>query len=84
MADMAQDHPSMAELAARKGVHPVELMIDLSLEHDFDIYFRQPIANEDQEHVLEMMKHPRSAITFSDSGAPRGANHGTALCKPTC
>ena len=69
MADMAQDHPSMAELAARKGVHPVELMIDLSLEHDFDIYFRQPIANEDQEHVLEMMKHPRSAITFSDSGA---------------
>ncbi len=69
MADMAQDHPSMAELAARKGVHPVELMIDLSLEHDFDIFFRQPIANEDQEHVLEMMKHPRSAITFSDSGA---------------
>ena len=69
MADMAQDHPSMAELAARKGMHPVELMIDLSLEHDFDIYFRQPIANEDQEHVLEMMKHPRSAITFSDSGA---------------
>ena len=69
MADMAQDHPSMAELAARKGMHPVELMIDLSLEHDFDIFFRQPIANEDQEHVLEMMKHPRSAITFSDSGA---------------
>ena len=69
MADMAQDHPSMAELAARKGVHPAELMIDLSLEHDFDIFFRQPIANEDQDHVLEMMKHPRSAITFSDSGA---------------
>ena len=69
MADMAQDHPSMAELAARKGAHPVELMIDLSLEHDFDIFFRQPIANEDQDHVLEMMKHPRSAITFSDSGA---------------
>ena len=69
MADMAQDHPSMAELAARRGMHPVELMIDLSLEHDFDIFFRQPIANEDQEHVLEMMKHPRSAITFSDSGA---------------
>ena len=69
MADMAQDHPSMAELAARRGVHPVELMIDLSLEHDFDIYFRQPIANEDQNHVLEMMKHPRAAVTFSDSGA---------------
>ncbi len=69
MAEMRYDQPSMAELAAQKGVHPVELMIDLSVEHDFDIFFRQPIANEDQDHVLEMMKHPRSAITFSDSGA---------------
>ncbi|MEQ8486923.1 MAG: amidohydrolase family protein [Pseudomonadales bacterium] len=69
MADMAFDVPSMAEMAAARGVHPVELMIDLSLEHDFDIYFRQPIANEDQNSVLEMMRHPRSLVTFSDSGA---------------
>ncbi|MFU8816801.1 MAG: N-acyl-D-amino-acid deacylase family protein [Pseudomonadales bacterium] len=69
MFDMSHDQPSMAELAAQRGVHPVELMIDLSLEHDFKIYFRQPIANEDQSHVLEMMQHPRSLVTFSDSGA---------------
>jgi N-acyl-D-aspartate/D-glutamate deacylase len=69
MADMAFDVPSMAEMAAARGVHPVALMIDLSLEHDFDIYFRQPIANEDQNSVLEMMRHPRSLVTFSDSGA---------------
>jgi N-acyl-D-amino-acid deacylase len=69
MFDMSFEQPSMAELAAARGVHPVELMIDLSLEHDFKIYFRQPIANEDQSHVLEMMQHPRSLVTFSDSGA---------------
>lgn len=69
MFDMSYAGPSMAELAAERGVHPVELMIDLALEHDFKIYFRQPIANEDQSHVLEMMKHPRSVVTFSDSGA---------------
>ena len=69
MAEMRYDQPSMAQLAAERGVHPVELMIDLSLEHDFDIFFRQPIANENQDHVLEMMKHPRSVVTFSDSGA---------------
>ena len=69
MADMTYDQPSMADLAAQRGVHPVQLMIDLSLQHDFDIFFRQPIANEDQNHVLEMMKHPRSLVTFSDSGA---------------
>ena len=66
---MRYDQPSMAALARERGVHPVELMIDLSLEHDFDIFFRQPIANENQDHVLEMMKHPRSVVTFSDSGA---------------
>jgi len=69
MAEVRYDQPSMAQLAAERGVHPVELMIDLSLEHDFDIFFRQPIANEDQSHVLEMLKHPRSLVTFSDSGA---------------
>ncbi|MFM8354830.1 MAG: amidohydrolase family protein, partial [Gammaproteobacteria bacterium] len=61
--------PSMAELAAARGVHPVALMIDLALEHDFRMYFRQPIANEDQSQVLEMMRHPRALVTFSDSGA---------------
>jgi N-acyl-D-aspartate/D-glutamate deacylase len=69
MADMGYDQPSMAELAAERGVDPVELMIDMSLAHDFDIFFRQPIANENQDDVLEMMKHPRAMVTFSDSGA---------------
>jgi N-acyl-D-aspartate/D-glutamate deacylase len=69
MSDMVYEQPSMAQLAAEKGVHPVALMIDMAVAHDFDIYFRQPIANEDQDHVLEMMRHPRSLVTFSDSGA---------------
>ncbi len=69
MDDMQFDKPSMAELARRRGVHPVELMIDLALENDMKFFFRQPIANEDQNQVLEMMKHPRSVVTFSDSGA---------------
>jgi N-acyl-D-aspartate/D-glutamate deacylase len=69
MADMSSNQPTMAELARQRGVDPVELMIDLSLEHDFNIFFRQPIANENEDHVLEMMQHPRSLVTFSDSGA---------------
>jgi N-acyl-D-aspartate/D-glutamate deacylase len=69
MTDMSYEGPSMAQLAAERGISPVELMIDLALEHDFKIFFRQPLANEDQSHVLEMMQHPRSAVTFSDSGA---------------
>ena len=62
-------HQTMSEMARPPGVDPVELMIDLALENDMKIFFRQPIANEDQDHALEMMKHPRSVVTFSDAGA---------------
>ena len=62
-------HRRMDEAAAQAGVAPAQLMIDLAVESDFKILFRQPIANEIDEHVLEMMKHPRSVVTFSDSGA---------------
>ena len=69
MDDMNYDKPSMAQIAQEKGVDPVELMIDMALEHDLKMFFRTPIANENQDHVLEMIKHPRSVVTFSDSGA---------------
>ena len=60
---------SMMELARQKGLNPVELMIDLALEKDLKMFFCQPLANENQDAVLEMIKHPRSVVTFSDSGA---------------
>ena len=69
MDDMAYDKPSMAQLANRKGVNPVELMIDMALEKDLKMIFRSPIANEDMNEVLKLIKHPRSVVTFSDSGA---------------
>jgi N-acyl-D-aspartate/D-glutamate deacylase len=62
-------NPTVSELAAERGVDPVELMIDLALETNFDQLFGQVIANEDPETVLALMKHPRSVVTFSDSGA---------------
>jgi N-acyl-D-aspartate/D-glutamate deacylase len=63
------DERPMSEVAKERGVHPVEAMIDIALERDFDVFFRQPLANEDQDSVLKMMKHPHSVVTFSDSGA---------------
>ena len=69
MDDMVYDKPSMAELARQRGVDPVDLMIDMALEKDLHMFFRTPIANENQDHVIEMIKHPRSVVTFSDSGA---------------
>ena len=45
------------------------MMIDLALEKHLKQFFIQPIVNEDQDVVLGMMRHPRSVVTFSDSGA---------------
>jgi len=62
-------HRSVAEVARERGLDPVEAMIDLALEKGLDRFFLQPIANENQDHALELMKHPRTVVTFSDSGA---------------
>ena len=69
MDRVARPHRAMAEIARARGVAPVEAMIDLALEHDLELFFRQPIANEDQDAALALMKHPDSVVTFSDSGA---------------
>ncbi|MGH7335885.1 MAG: N-acyl-D-amino-acid deacylase family protein [Candidatus Rokuibacteriota bacterium] len=62
-------HRSVADVARERQVDPVQAMIDLALERDLVRFFLQPIANEDQDHALELMKHPRTVVTFSDSGA---------------
>jgi N-acyl-D-amino-acid deacylase len=60
---------SVAEIAADLNQDPAEVFIDLALEKHLKQFFLQPLVNENQDHVLEMMKHPRSVVTFSDSGA---------------
>ena len=62
-------HRSVADIARERGVDPVEAIIQLALEQDLDRFFLQPIANENQDHALELIKHPRTVVTFSDSGA---------------
>ena len=62
-------HRSVAEVARQRGCDPVEAMIDLALERDMEVFFLQPIANEDHDAALELIKHPRTVVTFSDSGA---------------
>ena len=64
-------NPTVASVAAKRGVDPVDLIIDLSLEKDFNLFFVQPTGNGrlEQEDLLEVMRHPRTVMTFSDSGA---------------
>jgi N-acyl-D-amino-acid deacylase len=65
-------YPTVAEEAARRGVDPVEAVIDIALEHDFDVVFAQDLVPQDDEQLVRMMRHPHTAMGFSDSGAHVG------------
>lgn len=62
-------YQSIAQIAREANKDPLEVMIDLALAKHLKQFFIQPIVNEDQDVVLGMMRHPRSVVTFSDSGA---------------
>ena len=69
MDSMTERNRSVAEVARERGVSPAEAFLDIALEADLRAIFRHPINNEVDADVLAMMKHPRSVVTFSDSGA---------------
>jgi N-acyl-D-amino-acid deacylase len=63
-------NPSVADVARERGIHPVEAMIDLAAETDLEQLFIQPsLYPQDEATLLQAMRHPRSVMTFSDSGA---------------
>jgi N-acyl-D-amino-acid deacylase len=63
-------NPSVADVARQRGVHPVEAMIDLAEETNLEQLFIQPsLYPQDEETLLRALRHPRSVMTFSDSGA---------------
>lgn len=72
------DDPTVEELARTRGKHPVEVMIDLSLDNENQIYV-QPIVNESREDILGMLSQEFTLATFSDSGAHVAQEMGSSL-----
>src|SRR4029079_15988734 len=63
-------NPTINEVAAARGVTPVETMIDLALASDLAQLFIQPsLYPQDPDVLLAVMRQPRTVMTFSDSGA---------------
>src|SRR5262249_18534923 len=55
---------------------PVQIMIDLALaKPGLDQFFIQHSARASEANLLELMRHPRCVMTFSDSGA-----HVSQIC----
>ncbi len=72
------DDPTVEELSKKTGQHPVEVMLDLMIGNE-DQLFVQPLVNEAPADVLGMLQHPRTLATFSDSGAHVCQEMGSSL-----
>jgi N-acyl-D-aspartate/D-glutamate deacylase len=66
---------SLAQIQARTGKHPIDFLLDLSLEEGLDTLFTAILLNSDEEAVGRMIQHPHSLLSLSDAGA-----HLTFLC----
>ncbi|MBW1882978.1 MAG: amidohydrolase family protein [Deltaproteobacteria bacterium] len=63
-------NPTVREVAEQRGVSPALAMIELALESDFEQLFIQPsLYPQDPDVLLATLRHPRTVMTFSDSGA---------------
>jgi N-acyl-D-aspartate/D-glutamate deacylase len=62
-------NPTVEELATASGRNPVDVMIDRALESDFQQFFQQFPVKPEAPAIETMMRHPRTVMTFSDSGA---------------
>jgi N-acyl-D-aspartate/D-glutamate deacylase len=69
------DGPTLAELAAQRGVEPLDLMIDLALEDDLATRYRIVLANDDDVELATLLQDERTVLGLSDAGA-----HASQLC----
>jgi N-acyl-D-aspartate/D-glutamate deacylase len=63
------------EVAAERGVHVVDLALDLALATNLEARFRIAILNTEEAIVAELLTHPATMLGLSDAGA-----HASQLC----
>jgi N-acyl-D-amino-acid deacylase len=65
----------IADLAAQRGVHPFDLMVDLALEEDLATRFRIVSLNDNEQELGSLLTDRRTVLGAHDAGA-----HADMLC----
>ncbi len=73
--DPSLDERNVVQVAQERGVHPVDLVLDLALASDLEARFRIAVMNTDEGAVAELLTHPAVVLGLSDAGA-----HASQLC----
>jgi N-acyl-D-aspartate/D-glutamate deacylase len=73
--DPSLEERTVAEVAAERGVHPIDLALDMALTTNLDARFRMAVFNHDEDEVAELLAEPDAVLGLSDAGA-----HASQLC----
>jgi N-acyl-D-aspartate/D-glutamate deacylase len=65
----------LVDVARERGVHPVDLALDMALSTELEARFRMPLANHDEDQVEELLVNRNAVLGLSDAGA-----HASQLC----
>lgn len=67
--------PTLADLAAARGVEPFDLLMDLSLKEGLRTRFRVVLGNDDDDETAFLLKDHQCLLAVSDGGA-----HVSQMC----
>ena len=73
--DPSLEERTVAEVATERGVHPIDLALDMALATNLDARFRMAVFNHDEDEVAELLAEPDTVLGLSDAGA-----HASQLC----
>jgi N-acyl-D-aspartate/D-glutamate deacylase len=71
----ALEERTVEEVAAERGLHPIDLALDMALATNLDARFRMAVFNHDEDEVAELLAEPDAVLGLSDAGA-----HASQLC----
>jgi len=67
--------PTVGELAAASGAHPLDVVLDTTLDDGLATRFTVVFGNDDVELLGELLRDERTLVGLSDAGA-----HASQLC----
>jgi N-acyl-D-amino-acid deacylase len=66
---------SVAEVAAERGLDPLDFFLDLGLAENFETFYTLFLLNIEQDGVAELITNDGTLVSLSDAGA-----HNSLLC----
>ncbi len=63
---------TVADVAAERGVGPLDAILEISMSEDFQTRFRDTIANDDEAVIADLLRQDGLVLGLSDAGAHVG------------